>query len=155
RVNRKVPVDLETICLKCLEKDPDRRYPTAKALADDLRRYLTRFAIAAKRAGPAARLTKFVRRHKLATAAGVAIALLAASAAVTLALYQRARSRAEQVGQVAVAEQRKNWAHEQIPATEAHIRDQRYQQAFDLLQKVEAILPDDPRLGVMRAECSW
>src|SRR5439155_26869630 len=52
-------------------------------------------------------------------------------------------------------EQRKNWAHEQIPATEAHIRDQRYQQAFDLLQKVEAILPDDPRLGVMRAECSW
>ena len=40
-MNRKVPVDLETICLKAMEKDPDRRYSTAKELADDLRRMST------------------------------------------------------------------------------------------------------------------
>jgi dienelactone hydrolase len=155
KLNRKVPVDLETICLKCLEKDPDRRYQTAKALAEDLRRYLNRFAIAAKRVGPAGRLAKFVRRHKLATVAGVAILLLAAVAATGLGLYHRARGRAWEVEQIAAAERQKNWAHDQILAIEAHVRAKRHQQAFELLRQVEEILPDDPRLDVLRTECSW
>src|SRR6516162_7766618 len=52
KLNPKVPVDLETVCLKALEKDPDRRYQMAGAMADDLRRYVNRFAITARRAGP-------------------------------------------------------------------------------------------------------
>jgi hypothetical protein len=155
KLNRKVPVDLETICLKCLEKDPDRRYQTAKALADDLRRYLNRFAIAAKRAGPLTRLGKFVRRHKLASAASVVILLLALAAGVGLGLYQRTRGRAEAAEQIAATERQKNWAHDQIPFIETHIRARRHQSAFDLLQQVEAILPDDPRLAWLRTECSW
>ncbi len=63
KVNRRVPVDLETICLKALEKDPDRRYQTAGAMAEDLRRYVNRFAIAARRVGPLGRMRKWVRRH--------------------------------------------------------------------------------------------
>ena len=55
KVNPKVPVDLETICLKAMEKDPDGRYQTAGALAEDLRRYVNRFAISARRAGTSSR----------------------------------------------------------------------------------------------------
>jgi serine/threonine protein kinase len=76
RVNRRVPVDLETICLKALEKDPDRRYQTAGQLAEDLPRYVNRFAIQARRAGPVERLKKWVKRHP-GLAAGLACALLA------------------------------------------------------------------------------
>jgi tetratricopeptide (TPR) repeat protein len=80
RLQKQVPVDLETICLKCLEKDPDRRYQTAKELADDLRRYANRFAISARRAGPVERLGKWVRRHP--AAAGTLAVLVLALAAI-------------------------------------------------------------------------
>jgi serine/threonine protein kinase len=62
RLDRRVPIDLETICLKALDKDPDRRYQTAGRLAEDLRRYVSRFAISARRAGPVQRLIKWARR---------------------------------------------------------------------------------------------
>jgi serine/threonine protein kinase len=80
RLKPSVPVDLETICLKCLEKDPDRRYATAQELADDLRRYVNRFAIRAKRPGPLTRLTKWVKRNPALSVAALVI-LLAGGAA--------------------------------------------------------------------------
>jgi serine/threonine protein kinase len=76
RASNKVPIDLETICLKALEKDPDRRYQTAGAMADDLRRYVNRFAISARRVGPFTKLRKLARRHP-GLAAGLACACIA------------------------------------------------------------------------------
>ncbi len=67
-VNKKIPVDLETICLKAMEKDPDRRYQTGEDMAEDLRRFVNRFAISAKRAGIVGRATKMVRRHRALSA---------------------------------------------------------------------------------------
>ncbi|MHC4698072.1 MAG: protein kinase domain-containing protein [Planctomycetota bacterium] len=76
RHNKKVPVDLETICLKAMEKDPDRRYQTAGQMAEDLRRFVNRFAISAKRAGLVGRTVKWIsRRPAVAALIGVVIAV--------------------------------------------------------------------------------
>jgi tetratricopeptide (TPR) repeat protein len=91
-VNPQVPRDLETICLKCLEKDPDRRYRTAQELADDLRRYLNRFAIEAKRTGALGRAKKWVKRNPALSGAGLVV-LLALSAAGAFAWKARESER--------------------------------------------------------------
>src|SRR5262249_52025230 len=86
RIDKRVPMDLETICLKCLEKAPDRRYQTAGAMAEDLWRYVNRFAISARRAGPVQRLVKWVKRRP-ALAASLCCLLIALCLMLTFA-YQ-------------------------------------------------------------------
>ena len=71
-LNPKIDRDLSTICLKCLEKDPKRRYSSALALAEDLERWLKHEPIQARHTGIFARGRKWVRRNP-------SIALLAAS----------------------------------------------------------------------------
>ncbi|HLJ95913.1 MAG TPA: protein kinase [Gemmataceae bacterium] len=97
KVNPKVPVDLETICLKALDKDPDRRYQSGKAMADDLRCYVNRFAIAARRAGPWTRWKKWMKRHPgVAVLLGcLLVAVLAAGFFASQAKHDRDRLRTE------------------------------------------------------------
>ena len=72
-----VPRDLETICLKCLEKEPKHRYPSAQEVAIDLRRFQRGQAILARRAGPMEKGWRWFRRRP-AVAAALLFALLAA-----------------------------------------------------------------------------
>jgi formylglycine-generating enzyme required for sulfatase activity/tRNA A-37 threonylcarbamoyl transferase component Bud32 len=76
-VNAAVPRDLETICLKCLEKEPGKRYPDCQALADDLRRWQEGEPVTARRPGMAERLLRWSRRNPaLASLLGVTLLAL-------------------------------------------------------------------------------
>ena len=78
-LNPKVDRDLSTICLKCLEKDPQRRYPAAAGLAEDLEHWLKHEPIRAKRSGFLTHTRKWVRRHP---STAVLVTLLVALAVV-------------------------------------------------------------------------
>ncbi len=129
RLNKNVPIDLETICLKALEKDRDRRYQTAGQMAEDLRRHVKRFAISARRAGPLRRCAKFTQRHKLpvALAAGILLVSLAGGLTIwNLVMERRARA--------------------QIPEITRLAEEEEYYAAYGLAQKVRNYIPDDAKL---------
>jgi serine/threonine-protein kinase len=68
--------DLETICLKCLSKDPNRRYGSAEMLAEDLDRWRTGESILARPVSGAEKLWSWCRRHPGTASLGTAVALL-------------------------------------------------------------------------------
>ncbi|MCA9051533.1 MAG: tetratricopeptide repeat protein, partial [Planctomycetaceae bacterium] len=74
RLQPSVPRDLEVICLKCLEKQPERRYPTAKELHDDLQRFLTGRPIIARPGSMLRKFSRWVGRNR--TAAGLLVILV-------------------------------------------------------------------------------
>src|SRR5438093_1026046 len=77
--NPKIDRDVSTICLKCLDKDPKRRYASALALAEDLERWLKHEPILARRTGVFARGRKWVQRNP--TSALLAASLVALAVA--------------------------------------------------------------------------
>src|SRR5438309_4339397 len=84
--NPKIDRDLSTICLKCLEKDPERRYSSALALAEDLEHWLKHEPIRARRIGVFTRGKKWVKRNP--TTALLVASLVALAAAVGLMIWQ-------------------------------------------------------------------
>jgi tetratricopeptide (TPR) repeat protein len=102
RLEARVPRDLDTICLKCLEKDPAQRYSTARGLQEDLQRFLDDEPILARPVGTIARGRKWMRRNPLATRVGAVAAGLLILGGVGAELWAggaraegRARAQAE------------------------------------------------------------
>ncbi len=107
-IRRRLRGDLQTITLKALEKDPERRYASAAALVDDIDRYLSDQPILARPPGALYQLRKLVARHRVAfIALAVVLATLVTAVIVSSTLYLRAeralvdvereRDRAEEV----------------------------------------------------------
>ncbi|HUG17791.1 MAG TPA: protein kinase [Planctomycetaceae bacterium] len=104
-LKRKVPRDLETICLKCLEKDPQRRYLSAESLREDLRRFRAREPILARPSSLAERIGKWIRRKPAIATLCLLLAIVLIGSAVGGILYniklRIALDRAEQNFQLA------------------------------------------------------
>lgn len=93
RLQPRVPVDLETICLKCLQKEPARRYPTAGALQADLNRFLKGTPIQARPTSLRTRTWRWCRRQPVTAGLIAALVLVILGANVGLtALYLRAET---------------------------------------------------------------
>ena len=88
-----VPVELETICLKTLEKDPNARYSTAQELAADLRRHLDDMPIIAKPPTTIQRVSKFARRHRPQLISAIVVLAIVALSVGIRSAYRLYRGR--------------------------------------------------------------
>ncbi len=98
----RVDADLQSIVLKALAKEPERRYSSAAALAEDLERFRSSQPVLARTPSTAYQLRKLVARHRpLVAAASVALVAIVAAAVVSTAMFLRARNEAAKARQVA------------------------------------------------------
>jgi WD40 repeat protein len=156
--NPRTPNDLQVICLKCLQKDPARRYGSAQALADDLRRYLAGEPITARRTSTSERAWLWCRRNPwLAGAIGsTAAAVLAVAVVSTVFAIEQTRAKNRITG--LADDLRSSLAHSQTLAAslktslkESHTRLARldFERAQNAFEK-EQIGP-----GLLRLVQSW
>src|SRR5262249_50303440 len=146
RLNAKVPRDLETICLKCLHKEPERRYASAAALADDLKRFLEGRPIEAGPLSWGAGLWRWRRRNP-AAAAQVVAALTIAGLTLGSVLWLE-RQRAEQRAETARQEGRELQAVDAVlEQAEGFLKQGRWPDARAALDRASSLLdPSAPEV---------
>jgi len=158
RFHAKVDEDLEKVVLKCLEKDRERRYPSARALADDLTRWLDGEPVEARRPSTLRRVVRKMRRHKVASIVGV-IALAALLAGSIALGVQSARHRKRVAGLQRLSQmwqtiiQRKQDLRQLRASPEAVRRD--LAAAIDAVDAYVRDWPDEPQGYYVRARGLW
>jgi WD40 repeat protein/serine/threonine protein kinase len=163
-LNPKVPRDLETICLKCLEKKPQKRFASAAAFAEDLRRFLTNEPIVARPITPWERAMKWAKRRPAIAAMTAAIILAVLLGLSGITWQWREAESARQVAAskaVAEAEARRLAENSRQAETEARAKAETERDAKDAaLQRAEslrltaqssAVLSSNPGLALLLA----
>ncbi len=154
RVRGDIPADLETICLKCLQKDPQKRYSTAEALADDLRRYLTGEPIQARPTPLWERTWKWAKRRPTAAA----LALVSIAAVLLLLVggfafaFQERTHRQEVVKEREVAIKERDRADEQQQLAQTHYHLAKLAVDKMLTRVAEEKLVNQPRMSRVRRD---
>ncbi|MBI2479119.1 MAG: DUF4154 domain-containing protein, partial [Planctomycetia bacterium] len=123
RLNDLIPRDLETICLKCMEKDRARRYPTAGEVAADCRRYLNGHPITARPVSRTERGWRWCKRNPVFASFGAI--LLTLSAGLSLCTSWLVATTLELQVQRDLAKQSADRAHEQKAIVEEYLRESR------------------------------
>jgi serine/threonine protein kinase/tetratricopeptide (TPR) repeat protein len=143
--------DLETICLKCLEKEPQRRYESADALADDLASYLNHSPIKARPTPQWERTVKWIRRRPT-TAALVGVSTLAVLSALGgLQAYRADHLRQEEIVRQRIARVRGQSEQFVLIGKEA-VRRQDWEAARNQFSSAMALIRSEPRLSDSLAE---
>lgn len=142
RLRAGLPRDLNTICLKCLEKSPRSRYATAAELADELQRYQSNRPIRARPAGLINRTVRWSRRHPLAASLAAFSTLLLIAFLVTVLIYDYHLRNALAREQQLVAQQRDRIIQLNIHVGDLHVEGG--DSFAGALQLMEAMRNDAP-----------
>jgi hypothetical protein len=147
-ISGSVDRDLETICLKCLEKEPGRRFGSAAALAEDLERWLAGRPITARRIGAAGSTWRLARRHPLIAALACAVLTLTALSAFGFLMYARSdtdRVRLDRQARRSAQAIRADQVARDLAQAWQYWGENRLEQARDLLDRTRPA-PGEPDL---------
>ncbi len=141
RLNSRVPRDLQTICLKCLQKDPARRYKTATELADDLERFISGKPILARPVGPVERTVKWCRRRPSTTLA-IAVSVVAMAGAVAGGVWLQQVEHARDIQEVVRRESARASIEAALPSLSQFVTSRQWVDATGVLRTAQAQLGD-------------
>ncbi len=169
-IDRRIPRDLETVCMKAMRREPEHRYATAGEMAEDLRRFVRRFTIRAKRASLLTVATRFIQRHSLETLVLSAVLATILAAGLTIRHYRSMNDYANQqlnAADIATGVLWRQWdaariqramerGHQAAAAGRFAEGVQAFSQALELVRRdPEGYRSRDPAIPMARGLTAW